>query len=102
MELNLDELRATYDHPTDRSVIELIDRLEQAERDLVAVRGSQKKLAKQLVATRSDQGKAEWRANNAEQVVERVRTLTNELSWSPNHVAIVQRYRDVLDGEERG
>lgn len=31
MTLDLDALRATYDHPTDSSVIDLIDRLEQAE-----------------------------------------------------------------------
>lgn len=38
MELELDELRATYDHPADKSVIELIDRLEQAEQAVQRVR----------------------------------------------------------------
>lgn len=37
-DLNLDELRATYDHPADKSVIELIDRLEQAEQAVQRVR----------------------------------------------------------------
>ncbi|MFJ5105491.1 MULTISPECIES: hypothetical protein [unclassified Glutamicibacter] len=37
-ELDLDELRATYDHPADKSVIELIDRLEQAEQAVARVR----------------------------------------------------------------
>ena len=38
MELDLDELRATYDHPADKSVIELIERLEQAEQAVQRVR----------------------------------------------------------------
>lgn len=42
------------------------------------------------------------RLEQAEQAVERVHTLTNELSWFANHVAIVQRYRDALDGDGRG
>ena len=35
---DLNELRATYDHPADKSVIELIDRLEQAEQAVARVR----------------------------------------------------------------
>ena len=38
-DLDLDELRATYDHPADKSVIEVIDRLEQAEQAVARVRG---------------------------------------------------------------
>ena len=38
MELDLDELRATYDHPADKSVIELIDRLVQVEQAVARVR----------------------------------------------------------------
>ena len=54
---------------------DLKKRLEQAERNLAIVRESQKNLAKQLVSTRSEQGKAEWRAREAEQAVARVREV---------------------------
>ncbi|TFH57309.1 hypothetical protein [Glutamicibacter arilaitensis] len=37
-ELDLDEMRATYDRPTGKSVIRLIERLEQAEQDCVKLR----------------------------------------------------------------
>ena len=40
MELDLDELRAAYDHPADKSVIEVIDRLERAEVDVADMRAA--------------------------------------------------------------
>lgn len=59
-EFDLDELRATYDHPTDRSVIELIDRLEQAELNLERALRVSKFLVSSLI-------KESQRANEAEQ-----------------------------------
>lgn len=53
----------------------LIARLEQAERDLVVVRESQKKIAKQFAAMGTEKGKAEWRAREAEAAVARVREV---------------------------
>ena len=89
---------ATFNPAT---VLALLTRLEQAERDLVVVRGSQKKLAKQLVATRSDQGKSEWRADNAGQAVARVRESWNEYK-SKLGAQIPEHYRRNIDGALTG
>lgn len=49
--------------------------------------------------TARDRDELLTRLEQAERAVARVHALSNELSWSPNNVAIVQRYRDALDGE---
>ncbi len=115
------EFIATFNPET---VHDLIDRLEQAEQTVERKQRALDTLARiiemqqdaVILATDSqdligEDGDGDWDAawdrvrelgedkRNAEQAVERVHTLTNELSWSPNNVAIVQRYRDALDGE---
>ncbi|PCC31409.1 hypothetical protein [Glutamicibacter sp. BW77] len=80
----------------------LIARLEQAERDLVVVRESQKKIAKQFAAMGTEKGKAEWRAREAEQSVARVREVATgdptEYGWSEAMLAVLR----ALDGDNRG
>ena len=111
-ELDLDELRATYDLPADRSVIEVIDRLEQAEQELVAVKSTQ---VQHIVTTSFETARAAgialdeavklvagWlvddpdrRAREAEQAVQRVRELRE--GQLCGHCA--DEVQDALEGE---
>lgn len=85
---------------------ELIARLEQAERDLVVVRESQKKIAKQFAAMGTEKGKAEWRAREAEAAVARVRELALESQAEvaqmnmPNIRTLSGEILRALDGEQ--
>ncbi|MGO2030615.1 MAG: ead/Ea22-like family protein [Glutamicibacter ardleyensis] len=87
------------------TVLALITRLEQAERDLVVVRESQKKIAKQFAAMGTEKGKAEWRAREAEAAVARVRELALESQAEvaqmnmPNIRTLSGEILRALDGE---
>ena len=96
-ELDLDELRATYDHPTDRSVIELIDRLEQAEQD-------RDKLRNRLDAMRRQRDGYQAQARKAEQAVARVREVAAEYRPSIPEEVLHEVMKDILealDGDTR-
>ena len=77
----------------------LITRLEQAERDLVVVRESQKKIAKQFAAMGTEKGKAEWRAREAEAAVARVREVAAHLKDIRLECILLNDLTRALDGE---
>ena len=87
-ELDLDEMRATYDHPADKSVIELIDRLEQAEQDRV-------KLRNRLDAMRRQRDGYQAQACKAEQAVARVRAMAQDWDANGNSCAVGDHSADV-------
>ncbi|MGP9528167.1 hypothetical protein [Glutamicibacter sp. AOP5-A2-18] len=102
---------------TPATVLALLSRVEKAERSCRLLGTIIERDGKNLVELTNSQdiipedGDGDWevvweraqemkdRLEQAEQAVARVHALNNELSWSPNNVAIVQRYRDALDGE---
>ena len=63
-ELDLDEMRATYDRPSGKSVIRLIERLEQAEQDRVKLRNRLDAMRRQRDGYRNQLRKA--RTNQGE------------------------------------
>ena len=77
----------------------LIARLEQAERDLVVVRESQKKIAKQFAAMGTEKGKAEWRAREAEAAVARVREVAAHLKDIRLECILLNDLTRALDGD---
>ena len=90
MELDLDELRAAYDHPADKSVIEVIDRLERAEADVVNWK-----------ATAISRGE---RLEQAEQAVQRMREVASEYRPSIPEEVLHEVMKDILrtlDGDAR-
>ena len=111
MELDLDELRATYDHPSDKSVIEVIDRLEQVTQERDKFRDAYSLQAQEL--EQAEQELAGYktcealsvpidfesleRAIKAEQVVERVRNEAQRLvdCYEPAG----ENFLSILDGE---
>lgn len=79
----------------------LQDRLEQAERDLVVVRESQKKIAKQFAAMGTEKGKAEWRARETEAAVARVREVAAHLKDIRLECILLNDLTRALDGDTR-
>ena len=123
-DLDLDELRATYDHPADKSVIEVIDRLEQAEArvkllesgivaDLVITSVHSASAIGTMVSDISGEllklgyaGLTE-RLEKAEQAVQRVREVVANLEdhsrpRTAHKFALAEKLRRALDGDTRG